>query len=327
MNTKTKIAGAIAAIFAGAIIVGTAQATPVASAEAVVSFENFKISHKDGAQLNALTDFKTLSVNSSQLTAANITGQAGVSMNPSSTVGADILSKSSRGVIDPSILPATPTAASIFNVPALPMVGNFSYSVSNEVGSPISNFNSSAANADLHNASYASLDTLNGTAGTSSSSTLTSTVAFKLATATALTFSFDVGAYVAAFLSLDAAESASAAWSITFTLIKEDDNSFAALFSRGNAISNNRPGSGVSNTGAANSSLTGNLLNLTATSFDTFGVLEDNKNYLLTANISTRTQVERSVPEPETLALLGIGLLGMGFSSRKFKNSAPLATA
>ncbi len=312
------------ALCAGALLLGslattTVLADPIASAESVVSFENFTINWVGATrQVDAATDFTSLSVTSSQLTAANMTGMAGVSMNPSSSMGTDLVAVSTRGTVDPAItgIPGT-TATTVFNVPSLPLTGNFSASASNETGSPITNFFASASPADLHNASYASLDTLTGTAGTSSSSTLASTTTFVSAVGgDSLSFNFDVGAYIGAFLSTGAAQSASAGWDVTMTLIDTTLNSIAAFFTQGDTISNNDPGTGTTIAGALNSTLTGDIVDVAAASFLSAPIIAGNV-YQLTAIINTRTQVERAVPEPGPLSLLAIALLGFAAVSRK----------
>jgi hypothetical protein len=334
---QNKLALAIGAMVLGSsLMITTAHADPVASAAAVVSFENFTINWAStGAQVNWATDFTgAKSVNSSQLTAANMTGMTGVSMNPSSSTGADIVSTSVRGTIDPAItgIPGT-TATTVFNVPTLPLVGNFSASASNETGAPLLNFPNSTspvtANADLHNASYASLDSLNGTAGTSTSSVLASTVTFTSGISDFLEFNFDVGAYIGAFLSTGAAQSASASWSVSFNLKQLDCEQFVSCsgyfgtdivgtFSASDDVSNNLPGTGTTVAGVRNSTLTAGIINLTPTSFTSLVALTAGNKYSLTSTISTRAQVER-IPEPATLALLGIGLLGFGVMSRRTK--------
>lgn len=311
---------------------GTAQAAPIASAVSVVSFENFTINWNTAArQVNAATDFGTLSVTSSQLTAANMTGFAGISMNPSSSTGAPLVAESVLGTVPASItgVPGA-TSSTVFNVPTLPLVGNFSASASNERGAPALNFPNSTtpvtANADLHNASYASLDTLNGTAGTSTSSQLASTMTFvSLVGGDSLRFNFDAGNYIGAFLSTGAAQSASASWSIAFTLINTTAGTIAGFFNVGDTISNNAPGSGTTLAGALNSAVVGGIATTSPLFFNSAPIVAGN-TYQLTANISTRAQVER-VPEPATLALLGIGLLGLGAMSRKNKKSSGSVSA
>lgn len=298
-----------------------AQAAPVASAESVVSFQNFQISWVTAArQVDAATDFSTLSVTSSQLTAANMTGLPGVSDNPSSINGTDIKSRSARGTVDP-VINATPafTASQAFNVPLLPMVGNFSISASNETGAPIKNFFAAASNANLHNASYASLDTLDGTAGTSTSSHLASTMSFvALVGGDNLHFAFDLGKYIGAFLDAGAAQSASASWGISFSLVNTSKGLLTAFYSVGDTISNNAPGTGGTEVGSLNSTLTGDFVDLTATSFDS-GAIIAGDTYQLTAEINTRTQVERVAPEPGVVALLGMALTALAITRRRQK--------
>jgi hypothetical protein len=210
------------------------------------------------------------------------------------------------------------TTSTVFNVPTLPLTGNFSASASNEVGSPVLNFFASAPTADLHNASYASLDTLNGTAGTSTSSQLASTMTFVAGVGgDSMRFNFDIGNYIGAFLSAGGAQSASASWSVGFTLIDSTAGTVAGFFNTGDTISNNAPGSGTTLAGALNSAVAGGIATTSSFFFDTAPIVAGN-TYQLTANISTRAQVER-VPEPATLALLGIGMLGLGAMSRKNK--------
>lgn len=308
-----------------------AQAAPVASAVSVVSFENFVISWAGLArQVDAATDFSSLSVTSSQLTAANMTGLPGVSSNPSSSTGADLTAVSTRGTVDPAINSSTGiiTASQVFNVPSLPLIGNFSHSVSNETGSPIANFPNAVtpvtANADLHNASYASLDTLAGTAGTSSSSQLASTQFFtSLVGGDNLVFSFDVGSYVGAFLDLGAAQTASAGWDITFTLLDTTAGTVALVATFGDSISNNNPGSGITEVGGGNSTLTGGLVDVAPVVPLVSDPIIAGNRYQLTATISTRTQVERvaQTPEPGALALVGLSLAALGWTRRR-KNQA-----
>jgi hypothetical protein len=327
--TQRQLAQSVGALLLGTLAITTVQADPVASSQSVVTFENFTINWTGGAQVD-VADFSSLSVSSSLLTAANMTGFPGTSSNPSSAVGAPLVAESILGTVDPAIT-GTPgaTTTTVFNVVPLPLTGNFSASASNELGAPITSFPNSGspvqANADLHNGSYASLETLAGSAGTSTSSQLASTYEFVSLISGTLDFNFDVGAYTSAFLTSGAAQTASSSWDINFTIVDTTGVGLPTVFNIGDAISNNAPGSGTTVTGISNAAAPGGVITTTSSSFTTAPIVAGD-TYQLTATISTRAQVERvervSVPEPTSLSLLGIGLMALGGMSRKAKKSS-----
>jgi len=341
---KTKIAGVIATILASSLIAGTAQAAPQASAESIVKITNFVISHDAatpivGGQQVQASEFDTLTVTSTEKVQASVGAVSDAPVQSSTNVGANLASNATVGTITPAnidVVNNTTTQSPLLAAStSLPIPGgNFAASKANDFGAPIAGFGQATADqATLYNASYAALDNQNGTAGTSSNSGLTAKFSFSGINGV-LDFNFNVGAYIAAFLSNPDSVTAKSAYSISFTLERDSDgvsfldatsnaniNALSGVYSVSNNVSDNAPGTGLIKVKSlGNLPLNGDFsLATIAQSFKTLSLLASD-TYNLTATITTDANVElNTVPEPEILALLGIGLLGMTVSLGKRK--------
>jgi hypothetical protein len=391
MKTKTKIASMVAAILASSLTIGTAQADAQASAQAIVAFKNFQIINDNTGVQATAADFSTLNgtstikVNASvdstattipQNSSTDATSLASTAVVGNGTTGVPALSaitptninteitnnlNGGTGNLGPAPAPAPApvaqvqfTAANIF-----PMSGNFATTGANDYGTPVSGFGVATQNhVNIFSGSYASLNST-GTAGTDANVGLTSSFQFKVATAASLTFNFDIGAYIATYLSNTDLQTAKSAYTVTFTLEDASGNSAlnkasnaninsAGTFSLTNNVSAPVPGNGkIQQKSILSSNVISQLsypnngipaltpgINVTTFALNTISqtfqtnVLDATQLYSLTATITTDANVQlKTVAEPDTLALLGIGLLGMALASRKFKNSSSVTYA
>lgn len=340
----SKLAVIISTLLLGGLTATSAQAVPVASAQSIVAFENFKIFKADGVtQLDAATDFTQLTVNSSQSTNAFI-GAATDSDASADSQGATLVTQSTVGAITPASL-ATDFANNAVapvdpHVVDLPIIGgNFAGTFSSEQGAPLANFFAAAPSASLYNASYASLDATTGKAGTTSDSKLTAEVTFTPTASGVLVFSFDVGAFVQSYLTAGADQKANAGFSVTFKLnpalggaglLDSSSNPFINAITKNylynDGVTDDAPGEGALINSAFNAVVLGDkTLTTTNQTFKTLALAAGTK-YSLFAEITTSADVElKTVPEPQSLALLGIGLLGFAASSRKVRSQSMMA--
>lgn len=308
LTRKTLImSAAVAALCTG--VMGNAQAD--AFAQSILTISNFRLLHSNGSAFTP-TDFGLLDGVNSAHASASLNG-ATASAAPQDF---SILSGMNPDVAHQFLgLPTPPRAENDFSpFPAPPAVpGTFGYADQNLRGSAIS-VGGAPAGATAQTRADASLQS-NGSASGNSDVGTSTTFSFTLGTGDSMTFAFDATPFTQAYTTSGPATNAIARLSWSLNIINQSTGQIVYVFQPSEL------------NGAANASRTGAFAGLTT--YDpgllmfsaTSPLLNNSDVYQLTIQHNTLANAlqESAVPEPATLAIFGLGLLGMtAFKRRRF---------
>jgi hypothetical protein len=305
---------------------GFAQADVMATA--VLQTNHFEIS-SGGTALDYNTDFTNISFTTTGGYSGTLPGTGGYNLSTSS--GLPLSSVDLPKVCVGGGCTAWNAAYGIedsFTNLTSPPVGNYSAADQQEAGAPISNVPASgggtaALGATVSNGAYAGLTTQSGLSHSTSTNNLNTQVVFTLAHAGGLTFDLDLAAFLDVYVTADevAPGFATASYTGSFTLTNLTSGIVLQtlntdVFGNGvNTISLNAPPLGA----------TEQIQDSGGFSHFTFNtvVLNNTDVYQLSFRNNVNADAERvTVPEPATMALLGMGLAGLGFSTRRRRSQA-----
>lgn len=310
-----------------------AMAMPMAShadvmASAMVKVTNFRILGSDNQILDATGantanptgDFATLAFTNNADQTVALSGFAPV-VNSSNATNADF----APICVGAGCSPITPnnTFPKLTNASLSQPNGNYSAADQLQNGAPITGIPGLSDPATVATGSYVNIDTGSSIGSATSNDGLQSSFVFRLNQDQGITFDFDVDAWLQVFVSGSETFPSRAAASIESDLsiveINADGSTGATVFSASPDLFATGPNElalgSFLNTDLEITRNTGGPVHFAITT----GVLSANKSYQLTANVQAKADATRDVPEPGMLALMGMGLLGMGMARRHGK--------
>jgi hypothetical protein len=312
---KTSVALAAAGLLV-AVASGSAQAYVMASA--TVELQNFQLKYNVGGAVLDAGDFSFLTYTSTGAYSGTLPGTPGY--NQASTATPVNLPAVCVGSGCGALALVNDTFPHLAAAP----VGNYSAADQFESGAPITGLPGLPLGADIKDAAYAGLTTQSALSHSQSTNNLNTSFRFALTKGGAIDLSFAAKAYLQVAVSAGEHSPgfATAAYEQAFSLTD---------LTTGLTIFNYSPDflGGNTKTLSLNAPLPIDIelqrenlafINYLATT----PVLTAGKLYQLSARTNTNADVQR-VPEPGTLALLGLGFLGFCFSAKKRSSKSPQA--
>ncbi len=309
---KTMLLTAMAASIA---IGGMGSARADAFAQSILVIDNFRLLHSSGTPYS-VTDFGMLTGTNDAHATASLNG---VFSNGAQSFG--ILSGVNPDVAHQTVGAPNPALPENNFAPfgsAPPVPGTFGYADQNLTGSSIT-VGATPAGATAATRADASL-AVNGIAAGNSDVGTSTTFSFTLGAADSMTIAFDATPYTQAYVSADGAPTTNAnarlSWSINIVDMTTGMTVFSYAPNELNAFSNvsrtdGFPGTTTYNPGTGAFSATTGMLSIAS-------VYQITIQHNTLANALQDTQ---AVPEPATLAIFGLGLLGMTAFGRRRKQA------